>query len=167
VTYNRQSDLFAGVQDLDSNLGWNTTVGGRQRFQLSPLRNVADASVTFNFQTPITAFGAYFTLITGPCGSTTVEWGTSSFQLLSTPVGNDCSTEEYGVQFFGFVSSTAVSSVTVRHASALTLIEDYSGIDDLVFLPTTVVPEPTSLVLLGSGFVGLGVVVRRRKGRLS
>jgi hypothetical protein len=59
-------NVGGGIQTVDQHtpeqLGFNTTVGGNTWLQLFPNFNSATgASWTFNFTTPISAFGAYLT----------------------------------------------------------------------------------------------------------
>lgn len=67
---------------------------------------------------------------------------------------------------FSFPSGwTGITSVVWDADSPI--FNGYMGIDNLVFNPThaTSVPEPASLLLLGSGLLGMAAVGKRRGGR--
>ena len=104
---------------------------------------------TFTFATPIDSFGAYFTGwqvlgqtigYSGGGGAVTLPMGPADFSG--------------GTRFFGFVDiGASISSITY------TALGDFVGIDDVRYGSASV-PEPTTLLLLGTG---LAVVAYRRR----
>lgn len=109
-------------------------------------------STTFNFATAQTAFGATWDLY-GPGGAGD---GINVF-LNGTLVGLiDHNTNG---SFWGFTSTTPFTSITLVADGQLGSAETY----DIGNVYTKSVPEPSSLLLLGSGFLGLSGYLRRRR----
>jgi hypothetical protein len=136
-------------------LGYNTTVGGSKYLGFVPQFEAPSATLTFSFSTPINSFGTYITgLEEGIDGVVTVEFNDGALQsfLLSDPIGG-------GVQFFGFTDAGhAISAVSFVETDVSSSTRDILGIDDVSY---TVIPEPGTLLLLGSTLAGLGFLSRR------
>lgn len=63
-------------------------------------------------------------------------------------------------RFFGWISSTGISSITISNSGGIEIDHlQYGRIDENV----TAVPEPASLLLVGTGGVGLVAKLRRRR----
>ncbi|MCU0648646.1 MAG: PEP-CTERM sorting domain-containing protein [Gemmatimonadaceae bacterium] len=166
VTYTDQASGLAGIRSGDDAIfGWNTTTGGRQVLRMAPNDVGTTTSLTLTFATPINVFGGYFTGVENGCGQTRVQWAGGDFLLPNTSVNNDCELDRpAGIQFFGFISATPLSSVTFRQQGARSpSFRDLFAFDDMVYGTATVVPEPGSVALLASGLVALAAVVRRRR----
>jgi hypothetical protein len=138
---NAGGPLFAQVQSGGSaSLGFNTTPGGTNFFQVNQDLATQPTVITFNFADPISAFGAYISGLGTSAGSLRVWFDDG--QLESLPVEGNASG---GVLFFGFLSDAKTSAVHLQLDTVGGIVDDGIGIDDVVF--TT--PEPGSIGLFG------------------
>jgi hypothetical protein len=167
VTYTDQFDRLAGITENDHERnGWNTSGGGRRFLRMAPNDDGTTTMITLRFEEPINAFGAFLTGVENGCGQTRVQWSMEEFLLPNSSMNNDCLVDRpAGTLFFGVISATPFSTVTFRQQGARSPSHrDLFGVDDLMFgQAATVVPEPTSVVLLASGLLALGGLVRRRR----
>jgi hypothetical protein len=150
-----QSILNAPFGSPDSLFGYNTTAAGAN------YAFVNGNFITFSFATPIDAFGAYLSGV--QLNGETVMFNDGSSQSVAIPnLGS-------GVEFVGFTDSGhLISSIEINTASTSSPLGDFVGVDDVRYVnagqSTAPVPEPTSLLLLGTGIAGL-VARRRRQAR--
>jgi PEP-CTERM motif len=128
--------------------GGNTTPGGS--FYLS----IEGGTATFNFATPISAFGAYFSGLQVP---NTLTFDDGAPQSVAMPF--DFSNG--GMAFVGFTDPGAsITSVTVNANN------DIIGVDDVFYSGSTnTIPEPSTWVMMLAGFAGLGLTGYRRAKR--
>ncbi|HEY2883181.1 MAG TPA: hypothetical protein VGJ15_12125 [Pirellulales bacterium] len=145
--------LNAPFKTPDRLFGYNTTAGGVQ------FLSIEGGNVTFNFSTPIEAFGFYLTGI--QLGGESITFNDGSPQSIAIPKLSD----DGGVMFVGFTDvGASITSVTYNG------LEDIYGIDDLRFTIASdipAVPEAGSFAiwtLLGiAGFTSMIWRGARRK----
>lgn len=109
-------------------------------------------TMTFSFATPVSAVGGFLNYVPGSNNPTIIAIYDSSMTLIemydlsfTTTGGNDTGA------FYGFQEPT-------KNISYFTLTDNFIGITDL----TVVVPEPSCLLLFGSGLLGV-ISCRRRR----
>lgn len=158
---NNSAGITGGISNSagSATLGYNTTTGGSQFLSANPFLVQQQSGVTFNFASPVAAFGAYFTGLGTGSGATVhllLNDGTARDVVITGSATG-------GVTFFGFTDAGAsLSTLTLQHIPGATG-QDIYGIDDVRYTAAAV-PEPGAVTLLGVGVAGLaGYGWRRRK----
>jgi PEP-CTERM motif len=141
---------FSGISNFTfGNLdGFCVTPGCTQWFG-SP-----GGTATYSFAKPVTAFGLWLTGVQTVFTSTfTLTFNDGVAETLNLPINVNG-----GTTFYGFTDSASFSSITITNLS-----NDAWG-QDLISYSTqsSTVPEPSSLLLLGSGALGLAGMIRRK-----
>ena len=132
------TDGDAGITDNTGNpaiLGYNTTSGGSIFIRNVPpfTPRPFNADVTFNFTTPVMAFGCYITGLGTVASDLFIIFDNGEAQELTEQGGVNG-----GVQFFGFISpQTAISEITFRlvipDLSPSSQVRDVVGYDDIQY----------------------------------
>lgn len=127
--------------------GYNTTAGGQN------FLSMFGGSATFNFDNPISAFGAYFT--GWQVGTQTLTYSNGSTVTLDMPFGD---MSQGGTVFYGFVDAGALITSVTYNAQF-----DITAVDDVLFggSGSNPVPEPSTIFLLGAGLAGVGALRRK------
>jgi hypothetical protein len=150
---------YSGVNNVMVNNSWgfNTTTGGSQYLGLAPLpastSNII-ASITFSFAQPTNAFGGYFSGLEMLPDTITLNYVTvnGTYSL----VVENATIDDPAVRFFGIIDTDPISQITLTvFVPAGTTNYDWWGLDDVRYASSTAVPEPTTMLLLGSGLLGL------------
>ncbi len=145
----------------DNIVGYNTTALGEKflLFTPQPSSNVTTASVSFVFDTPIQAWGAYITGLGTSTGDMIISYGDGSTTKEFSVAGD----QQGGVLFFGFTEAgAAFTSVTLELRNEDGNMFDRFGVDDVRY---GVIPEPSTLIvwsLLGALGICFGWWRRKR-----
>lgn len=160
---NPSSPLIAQVQTGGSAaMGFNTTAGGANYFRVDQDNASQRTLVTFTFDSPIWAFGAYITGLGTSTGSLNV-W-VNDGQIETLPVSGSATG---GSIFFGFLLNSKTSAVNFQLNPVGGVANDGFGIDDVAFATAArsdaAIPEPGTFALLGLSAISLGLLRRDRR----
>jgi len=138
--------------------GFNTTPGGDE------FLGTSGDTTTFTFSSPTHSFGLWLTgLQTIFTASLPITFNDGTLETELPPIDVNG-----GAQFFGFTDTSAFSSVTIADVKSSNGVDDGWGLDDVTYNGTSVVtgptPEPSSLLLLGTGALAIAGTLRRRLG---
>jgi hypothetical protein len=163
ITWSSTNVINQGGSVFGNTSSYNFGINGIWTGALGPMAGLNDNTdiygvtdtMTFAFATPVAAVGGFLNYAVGFSTPTTIAVYDSSHTLIEsfdltflTSGGNDTGA------FYGFQESTP-------NISYFTLTDNYIGI---VNLTTGSVPEPGSLLLIGTGLLGVIGYGRRRLG---
>lgn len=154
---------FIGGTDANSpeRIGYNTTADGSQFLRVFPnSSNTNTVIANFSFNTPIQAFGTFITGLSTQIGNLNLVFNDGTSQSLPV-VGAPGQTG--GVQFFGFTDEEKfITDVSLELQDRSTGL-DLFGIDDVRFVASASVPEPSSVMgLLMVSALGTSSLVRHK-----
>jgi len=136
-----------------------TEVGGAGVIQNGVYENVVDKDVpryqVFNYAPKMNAFGVFIDLVNPGGAGTGINMYIDDDNTLVYNIPNTAAGE-----FYGFVADGKFSGVRLEDAAGAGIQETYMIID-LNLAPVTV-PEPASMLLLGLGLLGVGIVSRKK-----
>ena len=161
VSVTGAGNVAGGIRTVDNPiLGFNTTTGGNTFLQVFPdVNSATGGSWTFNFTTPIGAFGAYITATSPEVpGPLTISFNDGAAQQLDIT-----KTDPEGVLFFGFTDSDGLFTSVTISGGATDNTRDIFGIDDVRFGAATPLPGALPLFVTGLGTLGLLGWWRKRK----
>jgi hypothetical protein len=147
---------FTGVYGFGANGDWTGALGPMAGLDNSTDFFGSTDIMTFSFASPVAAVGGFLNYYPGDSTPTTIAvWDSGgnlieSFDLIFLTSG----APDTGA-FYGFQEATA-------NISSFTLTDNYIGITNLTVGGT--VPEPGSLLLIGTGLLGVIGCGRRRLG---
>ena len=148
--------LPPGFYNFGANGNWTTGLGPMAGLNDSTDIDSVTDTMTFAFATPVSAVGGFLNYVPGLSTPTTIAVYDSSHTLIEpafTLTFTTSGADNTGA-FYGFQEST-------KSISYFTLTDNYIGITNLT---VGSVPEPGSLLLVGTGVLGLIGYGRRRFG---
>jgi PEP-CTERM motif len=147
-------DGLYGAYGFGTNGQWTGALGTMAGVNDSTYTDGVADSMVFAFSKPISAVGGFLNYAPGLGTPTTIAVYDSAWNLIesydlnfSTGGGDDTGA------FYGFQESS-------NNISYFTLTDNYVGITNL----TAVIPEPNTMLLIGSGLLGAMAYGRRRFG---
>ena len=166
VYWSNIGGYFSGVNNVlvNDSWGYNTTAGGSNYLGMYPQPTGAEhtVSITFSFNQPINAFGAYFSGLEWfatpspiTLNYTTVD-GTYHLEIVKPTQADD----SLGLRFFGITDINSISQITLTEVVPGTGNYDAWGLDDVRYASKTAVPEPGILILLGISMASIAGLKR-------
>lgn len=121
------------------------------------------------FSTAISAFGFYATDIGDFNGQVVLEYANGTFSD-SINIGNTLNSPNGSLLYFGFYEDAIANAFTSINFTNTNVGTDYFGFDDMTIgtyeqVIIDPVPEPSTILLLGAGLLGLVGYNRKRFGK--